>query len=342
MSIRTNLIRIVSACIAVLLLIAGAQLCCSYADDESVTVYLSISDDSEFIKGNDPKGSTLVRVPVKVSYRDLAELGMQEFYRREALPYDEGGEYIPGSQVIEEPTVLMLFLRALELYYLNRKLETADIGTDAFTYSGSATSLFIERFFNHDLNFMYYYNHAFPEQSEGRGATCDYIILGENDEVDVAFFTDYEFHTHGCFAFFDTTDYGEVNPESSIDITLLRTSTEEESDGSQLPLAGEQLKVSSDYGNTWNNAGNVTDTNGHTELTFNDPGVYIVSAGPDFHYVETIKATAPCVAPPSAVVRVRPDKVSGLKAAASEDAADLTWNKVNGAESYTVTIIPTI
>ena len=68
-------------------------------DDTTVRVYLTVSYDSDFLRaGADPVltnrgGRVLARVPVDVSYVDLAEYGLEDYYRYEAYPFDQGGEY---------------------------------------------------------------------------------------------------------------------------------------------------------------------------------------------------------------------------------------------------------
>ena len=59
--------------------------------------------------------------------------------------------------------------------------------------TGSAGSLYLTQFWNHDQNLTYFYNGDYPLESKGRGATADQILLKDGDFVDVAMYTDWSF-----------------------------------------------------------------------------------------------------------------------------------------------------
>ena len=81
-----------------------------YADsDEEVTVYFTVSDDGDFVQGCE--GTVLASTPVTVEYFDLGEYGLERF------TYEDAGE---------QPTLLHLFIRATEQYYLGRKMTQDD------------------------------------------------------------------------------------------------------------------------------------------------------------------------------------------------------------------------
>ncbi|MDE6150125.1 MAG: hypothetical protein K2F81_08560, partial [Ruminococcus sp.] len=94
----------------------------------SVTVYLTVSEDGFYTIGNDDNSTTMARVPVTVDYFDLADYGLQDYYRYEADSFENGGKYI-NEKIVEQPTLLHLFITALEKYYLGG--ETLITGTDA-------------------------------------------------------------------------------------------------------------------------------------------------------------------------------------------------------------------
>ena len=54
---------------------------------------------------------------------------------------------------------------------------------------------------------MYYRNHVYPLMSAGWGSTADYILLSDNDTIDLAMFSNWSFWTYGAFARFDKDDY---------------------------------------------------------------------------------------------------------------------------------------
>ena len=68
------------------------------SEAKTVTVYFTLSNDGDFVTASD--GTVMAHVPVTVEYYDLAEYGLDRFYRYEAYSFDEGGEYKPGSSAI--------------------------------------------------------------------------------------------------------------------------------------------------------------------------------------------------------------------------------------------------
>ena len=309
----------------------------AYADDtgdDGEIVYLTVSDDGEFITGSDAGSTVMARVPVRINYTDLADYGLAEFYRREAEPFEDGGDYIPGSPVIETPTALHVFLKAVATYYYDDPDNRSFVPGAGFTCSGSATHLFITSFFGHGLNFNYFVNHEFPLQCEGTGATADYVFVGEGDEIDVGMFTDMSFHTHGAFAEFTGSEY-TISSGEEMDNSLLYSSTSEDGEVYS-PMPGETIRVSRDYGRTWTKTDVTTDETGNFTMSFEDAGVYYLSAGPDFNYMSERGISEPCVAPPICVVRVEPGKTDGLTVSMSENSAALSWDTVGGADTYKV------
>ena len=267
----------------------------------AVTVYVSVSNDGEFVTGNDANETVMARVPVTVEYFDLADYGLDAFYRYET---DENGDYI-GSEVIEQPTLLHCYIRILEQYYLGG--EKLEIGGDALSISGSATSLYMTKFWGHDENLMYFVDHAYPLMREGWGATSDWILLEDGMEVDLAMFSDWSFYMYGAFAYFNTSE-AELEPNEDLQLTMLGTGTMDYSSVAA-PMEGETIKISKDLGKTWEETDYVTDESGKVTLRFEDSGTYYISAGPQY---ETYKADngAACVAPPVCTVTVKVKEAS--------------------------------
>ena len=207
-----------------------------YNYDESpakaVTVYVTISNDGVPIRGYD--GTVLCHKAITVPYFDLANYGLEEFYRY----HTENGEgkYI-DENIVERPTGLHLYLYLLERYFIglpeeqcckgayprdalasfklgedvNYMDETPAYTADSFaalTITGSPTSLYMANFWGHDENLMYYRNHCFPYMSPGWGSTSDYIVLSDGDTWDVAMFTNWSFWSSGgAFTCFDQDAY---------------------------------------------------------------------------------------------------------------------------------------
>ena len=164
----------------------------------SVTVYLTVSEDGYYVTGNDEESTTMARVPITVEYFDLADYGLQDYYRYEADSFENGGHYI-DNKIVEQPTVLHLLIKALEKYYLGGQTLVTD--TDALTVSGSATTMFMTKFWGHGSNIMYFVDHRYPLMAEGRGASADYVLLEDNMEIDLTMYSNNDFWMDGYFAY---------------------------------------------------------------------------------------------------------------------------------------------
>ena len=217
-----------------------------YNYDESpakeVTVYVTISNDGVPIRGYD--GTVLCHKAITVPYFDLANYGLEEFYRY----HTENGEgkYI-DENIVQRPTGLHLYLYLLERYFIGLpdeecckgkydrdKLASFKLGEDvyymdetpaytadsfaALTITGSPTSLYMANFWGHDENLMYYRNHCYPYMSPGWGSTSDYIVLSDGDTWDVAMFTNWSFWSSGgAFTCFDKDAY---NARPGMELTV--------------------------------------------------------------------------------------------------------------------------
>ena len=209
---------------------------------KEVTVYVTISNDGVPIKGHD--GTVLCHKAITVPYFDLANYGLEEFYRY----HTENGEgkYI-DENIVQRPTGLHLYLYLLERYFIGLPeekcckgayprdaLASFKLGEDvsymdetpaytadsfaALTITGSPTSLYMANFWGHDENLMYYRNHCYPYMSPGWGSTSDYIVLSDGDTWDVAMFTNWSFWSSGgAFTCFDKDAY---NARPGMELTV--------------------------------------------------------------------------------------------------------------------------
>lgn len=209
---------------------------------KEVTVYVTISNDGVPLKGRD--GTVLCHKAITVPYFDLANYGLEEFYRY----HTENGEgkYI-DENIVQRPTGLHLYLYLLERYFIGLpdeecckgkydrdklasfKLEDDVLYMDdepaytadsfaALTITGSPTSLYMANFWGHDENLMYYRNHCYPYMSPGWGSTSDYIVLSDGDTWDVAMFTNWSFWSSGgAFTCFDKDAY---NARPGMELTV--------------------------------------------------------------------------------------------------------------------------
>ena len=217
----------------------------------------------------------------------------------------------------------------LEKYYLpnGEKFIPNDSTQDAMSISGSATSLYMTRFWGHDENLMYYVNHSYPLQAAGWGSTSDYILLEDGMEIDVAMFSDWDFYHTGAFAYFtsestNSVDSGiyNIKTNENINLTMRGTATNAANDGSSTfvgeKMPGEdvvyckQSQAVADYNNdNWKELSQETDDNGQITLTFDKPGTYYVSSTSTYENYKLSSGNA-CVAPPIAVINVSGENVS--------------------------------
>lgn len=286
--ILTALILFIS-CIGVTAVFAGT------GGPASASVYVTISDDGDFVQGTD--GTVMANVPFTVEYFDLADYGLEKYYR-----YDD------DDNLIEKPTVLHLLIRVLERYYAMRTLDReGDMHSSIINVTGAAKSIWLDKFWGHNGNLMYHVNDEYPLMSEKWGATADYILLDNGDTIDLAMFTHWSgISSTGAFAFFENRQYDIKVGEDVIlegrSVGGMFSST----DVQRTVMNNIELRVSSDDGFTWSKAAAVTNKEGWAAFRFNEPGRYLVSAGPEYpEYEQEMDVDYRCVAPPIAVINVK-------------------------------------
>ena len=200
-------------------------------DKESVHVVVTVSCDGIPIVGHDEDETTLAHLDVNIPWFSLEPYGLTDFERYHTK--DGTGAYI-DKELIRRPTLLHLYIYLLERYCMGLSEDECGQGqlqngvTEADPYgsvmnmkgdiayeptnkvlniTGSPTSLYMQQFWGHDENLMYYRNHVYPLMSKGWGATADYILLSDDDSVDLAMFTNWNFWTNGAFLAFEHDSY---------------------------------------------------------------------------------------------------------------------------------------
>ena len=262
---------------------------------DSVTVNVTISNDGIPLIGKD--GTILANLDVTVPYFDLANYGLEAFYR---CGTEFGwGDYI-NDDVIERPTALHAYIYLLERYYLG--IPESDCGTGksdlldynkatdvlymdgglaynsgrtyALTPTGTATHLYMKTFWGHDENLMYFVNHEYPLMSTGTGSTCDYILLSDGDRLDVGLFTNWDFYKDGGFNQFSQDAY-TVMAGDTVTTSTFKAATSAAENGESLPLeAVKDLKVAV-YDANWGNVADLTGE-GTYSYTFTKGGTYYI------------------------------------------------------------------
>ena len=239
-------------------------------DKSSVTVYVTISNDGMPLETDD---GVLANLEVTVPYFELDLYGLTEYNR---YGTDGGkGPYV-NNTVVRRPTGLHLYIYLLERYYMGLPEEQCCTGESgvldyakkhdiyymggelaynsgdnkALVYSGGATSIFMNEFWGHDCNLMYYRNHCYPYMSPGWGSTSDYILLSDGDAIDVAMFTSWGFYHSGCFASFDKDVYEVAEGGSSITVKTRQWGTSFSSENFE-PLNGSEGMQVALYNSNW-------------------------------------------------------------------------------------------
>lgn len=301
----------------------------------SVTVYLTVSEDGYYVTGNDEESTTMARVPITVEYFDLADYGLQDYYRYEADSFENGGHYI-NNKIVEQPTVLHLLIKALEKYYLGG--QTLITRTDALNVSGSATSLFMTSFWGHDSNLMYFVDHKYPLMAEGWGATADYVLLEDGMEVDLAMFSGYDFWYKGAFAYL-TPSSEIVDIDTTIDFKTMLTSTMAGFGGYPMPDEPASDMYTAVFDENWNEIADLSDAaaeNGTFSYTFDKEGKYYVTAI-DPNAGDPDEA---CIAPATSVIQVGENGLSSVKIKADGSDIDLNEEFDKNTLEYTAKVSP--
>ena len=230
-------------------------------DADKVTVWVTMSNDGVPLMGNDDGNTKLSHVKVTVPYFDLGKYRLDRFKRcHTAVDPNMGhkGAYI-DTVAVERPTYFHLLIWLTERYYLGLPEERCGKGTSgvfentdtttvntifgekAYTSNGlgafelkdgtaTATSMLINNLWGHDMNFMYLRNHVYPLMDAGWGATADYILLSDDDVLDIALFTDWTFYQRGSFNKFDKEVYTAA-PGADMTFSTLKYDTVSPSDG---------------------------------------------------------------------------------------------------------------
>lgn len=286
---------------------SGQKSAYNESSQGEVTVTVTLSNDGIPIEGAD--GTALSHLKVTVPYFDLGLYGLKEYYRYST---NSVCDYLEEQGVVKRPTVLHLYIYLMERYYLGYPAEKCGTGAgkDAIlnseqfnsvfymtggqaylTYNagtgkgnrllkptGSATHLYMQNFWGHDENLMYYVNHEYPLMWSGFGSTADYILLEDGDVVDVGMFTDRSFWTRGAFTSFSQDDYN-LSKGSTLKTKVYSQKTVMSSDNSVPDPVAIQNMDAVLYDGNWNRVEKLDyDADGYVSYTFNKAGTYYLLA----------------------------------------------------------------
>lgn len=298
--------KITAVLLAALMLISLIPVTVFAAEENksTVTVYLSVSNDGWYLNGDDAENTTIARVPFTVEYFDLADYGLEQFYRYEADSFENGGAYISDT-VVEQPTLLHLIIKATEKYMLNGEKYDPYTNSDVLSISGSSTSMFMQEFWGLDYNFnCYVVDDKYPLMASCWGATADYILLEDGMDIDIAFFTNYNFYIESGFASLSPENV-QITTGDTVDFVTYLSATDRDT------WSGETTKTECEYLTTlvldedWNVIDTITENyynDGKFSYRFDKAGTYHIVAldpnlDPDNIYIGSEdSAIAPAVA----------------------------------------------
>lgn len=325
-----------------------------------VEITFSLSEDERYVQGEN--GAVLAKKTFILNYFDLANYGLEKYYFQSSS-YEVGGVTGTAETAYGHITMLHALIYMLEVYYCG--VDPADvgqgylkdaglIGTSLLNISGGAGSLFLQEFWNHDLNLTYYINYEYPLASEGTGSTADQIELWDGDEINLAMYADWGFFSdeNAGFTYIQAKGYIKQGDELAMTVVkswgdMMSGSASTTSPVTTCPDVYRALRsdledgsVGSDFGE-WIYVGQA-DESGELTVDTSDwePGEYIVAC-PGQPGASTAN---PVSSPGSAVVTVRenPNKptkpvdgdVNGDNVLSSADAA-LVYRYTNGSATLT-------
>lgn len=255
------------------------------SNEESITVYLSVSDNGDFVT-SPVTNEKMARIPVEISHFDLAQYGLETFYNLNQ----------ESSEVIEKPTLLHLFIKVIENYYLDTVYNKEDAEHKAvFEVAGSAGMASLNRFWNHDYNLMYKVDRANPNTVDNPYATCDKIVIEDGDVITVGMFASQNWYLDGYFAYFDQyTD--EITEDETVNFSVKGRPVF--GDGTtDVPLDRTKVFAVKTANPDWILDENPEvieniDENGTFEISFDTPGTYYITLL-DNHATQTTATIIP-------------------------------------------------
>ncbi len=299
--------------LSIIAIVAVMSLLMAFAvmADEGDTVYISISDDSNFVTdvNGDPVAYTAVTIDELKSI-DLCDYGLEQYL----YDSDRDGNY--------DITALYLYI------YVHEKLMGLDWSD--VTVSGGAGSVYFEYslFGFEDENLRYDLNGAYPSV-DGWGVTADQIVLRDGDFLNIAHYTDWAFWGDSMTGFHYFTDAeGKLVRElaltqgDNLTLGLVRSFSDWNNGG--VPAYESEYYYNVYYGRSYGEAEGelCTDENGQIEFSLPAEGVWYIWADGGYgeYYPEAVVS-----APAFATVKVE------AKAAPAPE--------ITAADNYTVTMV---
>ena len=255
--------KIISIFIILAMILTAIPLTISASEPD--TVYISISDDSQFV--TDSNGTPMAFYPVTLD--ELAEIDLSDYYL-DGYAYDADGDNVP------ELTALHLYIYVHEIIL---GLDWSDVNV-----SGSSGSIYFAGglFGFSDENLRYDLNGAYPAV-DGWGLTADQIVLNNGDFLNIAHYTSWAFWGDSTTGFHYFTDsQGNLNHtyntsvNEELELGLVRSYSDWMNGGAAAfdPEIGYTVYYGTAYGVPTGST--VTDDNGLVNISFPSGGTWYV------------------------------------------------------------------
>ncbi len=255
--------KIISIFIILAMILTAIPLTISASEPD--TVYISISDDSQFV--TDSNGNQMAFYPVTLD--ELAEVDLNAYGYGDYV-YDADGDSVP------ELTALHLYIYVHETVL---GLDWSDVNV-----SGSAGSIYFAGglFGFSDENLRYDLNGAYPAV-DGWGLTADRIVLNDGDFLNIAHYTSWAFWGDSTTGFHYFTDsQGNLNHtyntsvNEELELGLVRSYSDWMNGGAAAfdPETGYTVYYGTAYGVPTGST--ATDDNGLVNISFPSGGTWYV------------------------------------------------------------------
>jgi len=191
------------------------------AENTEVTVYLTVSKETDFVTKND---TVMALREITVPYFDLAYYGLDNLYYnpdcyREVLEGVEEPQYYGGTPETAngKVTMLHLLIYATEIYcydvdpayagfgYLKEMIWSNSTTANYLQVDGGPGQVFLPKFWDFGKNLNYYLNYEYPLGAPKWGATCDQILLKDQDVVSIRYNANEENKDNGTYYHFGET-----------------------------------------------------------------------------------------------------------------------------------------
>lgn len=238
---------------------------------EAECVYISISDDQQFVTAPDGTPMGFFPVPLEdVALIDLNDFGLGDY------TYDADHDGTPE-------------LTALQLYIYVHEVILGLDWTDVYITGSAGSTYFAGGLFGFsDENLRYDYNGAYPAV-DGWGLTADRIVLKDGDFLNIAHYTSWAFWGDSVTGFHYFTDAAgdlqhtyQVSANQPLELGLVRSYSDWNNGGA--PAFDSEIGYAVYYGKTYGNAEGCvySDENGLFSVTFPTAGTWYVWADGGF------------------------------------------------------------